>query len=345
MQHDPETSENETFECITCKYVTNRQSDYARHMLTVRHLKRTKCNTSAETRTDPRGKYGCECGKSYSHRSSLWVHMKRCQPAQTEHLNAQNARVSAEVESSEKVNRVLPISHTFTTEPENIVHNTSETDHIMQCVQTMITAQAEAHAAHAEAAAEQTRMFIEAISLKGPQCITNNNTTNNNTQFNLNVFLNEDCKDAYTLREVVDSIECTVMDLDRMDKDGYAATVVRKIMESMQDMSITERPIHCTDARRNTVCVKSEEGWERDEAAMKRLNNSVFRVGRKLSSIVDDWREVYPDHFRGTDSRRKQYHRLITNTLKMTDGNEEARIASKICKGVVLDRKEAMGKA
>jgi len=209
----------------------------------------------------------------------------------------------------------------------------------------MITAQAEAQAAQAAqtaAAAEQTRMFIEAISLKGPQCITNNNTTNNNTQFNLNVFLNEDCKDAYTLREVVDSIECTVLDLDRMDTDGYVATITRKILESMQHMSITERPIHCTDARRNTVCVKSEEGWERNEAAMKRLNDTVFRMGGKLGSMVDDWRVAYPDHFHGTVSRRDQYHRLIMDILKVTDLDVEGRIVSKICKGVMLDRKTAM---
>jgi hypothetical protein len=193
---------------------------------------------------------------------------------------------------------------------------------------------------------EQTRQLVEAISLKETQIITNNNNTtnntNNNNQFNLNVFLNEDCKDAYTLKEVINTIECTVTDLDRMDKDGYAATVVRKIMESIQDMSITERPIHCTDARRNTVCVKNETGWERNEAAMKSLNNSVYKVGRLLGKVVDDWRDTYPEHFRGSDSRREQYHRLITNILKVTDGDVEARIASKVCKGVVLDRKAAM---
>jgi len=221
----------------------------------------------------------------------------------------------------------------------------------MKCFQMMQenqAAQMEAQAAQFEAAQEQTRQLVEAISLKETQIITNNNNTtnntNNNNQFNLNVFLNEDCKDAYTLKEVINSIECTVTDLDRMDKDGYAATVVRKIMESIQDMSITERPIHCTDARRNTVCVKNETGWERNEAALKSLNNSVYKVGRLLGNIVDDWRDTYPDHFRGSDSRREQYHRLITNILKVSDGDVEARIASKVCKGVILDRKAAMKK-
>jgi hypothetical protein len=231
---------------------------------------------------------------------------------------------------------------------------------ITQCIQ-MMTAQSEAHTAqitslikiqteahaaqteaHAVAQAEQTRLLVESISLSGPRSITNNNTTNNNNQFNLNVFLNEDCKNAYTLKEVVDSIECTVKDLDRMDIDGYAATVTRKIMESIQNMSITERPIHCTDAKRNAVCVKNETGWDKNETALKSLNDSVYIVGRKLNNAVVAWREEYPDHYRGTVSRRNQYHRLITNILKVSDLSVEAKITSVVCKGIVLDRKTAM---
>jgi len=208
-------------------------------------------------------------------------------------------------------------------------------------------AQTEAHAAqteaHAAAQAEQTRLLVESISLNGPRSITNNNTTNNNnnTQFNLNVFLNEDCKNAYTLKEVMDSIECTVMDLDRMDTDGYAATITRKILESIQNMSITERPIHCTDARRNAVCVKNETGWDRTETALKSLNDTVYIVGRKLNNVVPAWREAYPDHYRGTASRRNQYHRLIADVLKVSDLKVEAKIVCVVCKGIVLDRKAA----
>jgi hypothetical protein len=293
--------------------------------------------------------YMCVCGKSYKHRQGLSLHKKKCDQKTPE--NEENAK---------KVNRVLPISQTFLYEPDdNDMQNNMQTVmfNFMQAQADRDDKRFEAHAAQTAvqtaaqtaqtaAAAEQTRLFVDAISLKGPQCITNNNnTTNNNTQFNLNVFLNEDCKDAFTLKEVVDSIECTVMDLDRMDKDGYVATITRKILESMQHMSITERPIHCTDSRRNMVCVKSEEGWEQKEAAMKRLNDTVFRMGGKLGRVVPEWQEEYPDHFHGTVSRREQYHRLITDVIKVSDLEIEARIASKVCKGVVLDRKEAMGQA
>ena len=306
---------------FTCRYI----SDYRRHLLTAKHKMITNVITNDvklddKTRTPHTTSYTCDCGKEYKHRQGLYAHKKKC---------------------SNKTLENADISHP---PPENrIVHEPISESMFIKCFQTMMdahAAQANAHAdAHAVAAAEQTRLLIEAISLKGPQCITNN-TTNN--QFNLNVFLNEDCKDAYTLKEVMDSIVCTVSDLDRMDNDGYVATITRKILESIQNMSITERPIHCTDARRNTVCAKDESGWERNEKAMKMLADSVFKVGQKLGRMVDDWRLAYPDHFRGTATRREQYHRLVTNIMRVHDLEVEARIVSKVCKGVILDRKSVM---
>ena len=319
---------------MTCNYRTTKQSNLNRHMLTTQHLEKVNLEsitqTSTQTSDNSQRKYQCKCGKSYSQPSPLWYHKKRCQ------VNIDFP------EEPEKINRVLPVSHTFVAAPDetsmetmlfNLLKEQTERSNKME------ERYAEQMAAHAAAQTEQTRLFVDAISLQGPQCITNNHTTNN--QFNLNVFLNEDCKDAFTLKEVIDSIECTVMDLDRMDTDGYAATITRKILESMQHMSITERPIHCTDARRNTVVVKDETGWEKNEAALKCLNDSVFRVGRKLGRIVDEWKVVYPEHFRGTVSRREQYHRLIMDILKVSDLDVEARIASKLCKGIILDRKTA----
>jgi len=349
--HDP-------FICKKCDYKCRDRYNYNRHISTAKHRNTPELelvprnegnegNEGNDVKNVKNVKHICKCGKTYASRSALWYHKKRCVD---------------NIDSSKKVNRVLPVSHNFISEPDDTTMsdtiqamvNAKVEEHISKMGDPSITklleAQAQAHAAqadaqaaqadaHAAAAAEQTRLLIEAISLKGPQYITNN-TTNN--QFNLNVFLNEDCKDAYTLKEVMDSIVCTVSDLDRMDNDGYVATITRKILESIQNMSITERPIHCTDARRNTVCAKDESGWERNEKAMKMLADSVFKVGQKLGRMVDDWRVAYPDHFRGTATRRDQYHRLVTNIMRVHDLDVEARIVSKVCKGVILDRKTVM---
>ena len=349
-----QTNENNEYilYCNNCDFKCRYKSDYNRHILTAKHTKTTKKATSGNNCKQPES-YVCDCGRAYLHRASLYKHKKKCND---DHKLAEN--------SPPPENRIVHESIYSPPPPENrIVHEPINESMVIKCFQMMMETQAErdeardkvlaehvadqtaAQAAqaeaHAAAAAEQTRLLIEAISLKGPQCITNHNNTTNN-QFNLNVFLNEDCKDAYTLKEVMDSIVCTVSDLDRMDNDGYVATITRKILESIQDMDITERPIHCTDARRNTVCVKNETGWEKNEKAMKLLANSVLLIGRKLGRMVDDWRLVYPDHFRGTVTRREQYHRLIADIMKVNDLDVEARIASKICKSIVLDRKAVM---
>ena len=259
------------------------------------------------------------------HRASLYKHKQTC--GQKNAKNAKNAK------NSETIDTPPP--------PENkVVQEGMNESIIIKCFQTMMEAQAAEAQTQAQAQAEQTRLLIEAISLNGMQCITNNNTTNN--QFNLNVFLNEDCKDAYTLKEVADSIECTVSDLDRMDKDGYAATVTRKILESIENMSITERPIHCTDARRNAVCVKSETGWEKNEEALNTLNSTIFLIGNKIHGMMDAWRAKYPEHFKGSESRRKQYHRLVLEVIKVSDPVTGSHIVKKVCSGVVLDRKAAI---
>ena len=350
----------EKYYCESCDFKCSKLSNYNNHLLTAKHKQAYTGLHEASIKMPPcedieNEIHECHCGMVYIHRQSLYRHRKKCQkmPKNADSQESQESQEwsSNSIESSEKVNRILPISQTFITEPpEPDMANTIQAmvnakveEQLSKMGDSNITrfleTQTEAQAKRDEAAAEQTRLLIEAISLNGSRSITNN-TTNN--QFNLNVFLNEDCKDAFTLKEVMDSIECTVTDLDRMDHDGYVATITRKILESMQNMSITERPIHCTDARRNTVCVKDDTGWERNEKAMKRLAHSVFLIGRKLGRMVDDWRVVYPDHFRGTVTRREQYHRLIADIMRVNDLDVEARIASKICKGVILDRKSIM---
>jgi len=306
--------------CKDCDFKCSNKKDYNRHLSTAKHKKATNGNMWQQEWQQPIN-YVCECGRAYMHRASLYKHKKMCE---------KNPKKPQKTPKNESLDSSPP-------PPENkVVQEGMNESIVIKCFQTMM----EAQAAQTQAQAEQTRLLIEAISLNGMQCITNNNTTNN--QFNLNVFLNEDCKDAYTLKEVADSIECTVSDLDRMDKDGYAATITRKILESIENMSITERPIHCTDARRNAVCVKSETGWERNEEALNTLNSTIFLIGNKIHGVMDAWREKYPEHFKGSESRRKQYHRLVLEVIKVSDPVTGSHIVKKVCSGVVLDRKAAV---
>ena len=328
--------------CEKCDFACSKKSDFNRHLMTAKHKMMTNSDKISYKNAENAAAYICDCGKSYKYRQGLSLHKKKC--------------IQKTPENEEKPQ-----------DPENIVHESITDTTLLKCFQTMMETQSNAmqmqltqsaaqsaaqaaaieqaaviQAKRDEAAAEQTKLLIEAITLNGPKTIMNNSNNTTNNQFNLNVFLNEDCKDAYTLSDVMETIECTVSDLDRMDHDGYVATVTRKILESIQDMAITERPIHCTDARRNTVCVKNKTGWEKNEKAMKMLVDSVYFVGGQLGSKVHDWQVAYPDHYHGTVSRREQYHRIIDDVTNVIDKNIREQIASKVCKGVILDRKTAM---
>ena len=231
----------EKYYCESCDFKCSKLSNYNNHLLTAKHKQAYTGLHEASIKMPPcedieNEIHECHCGMVYIHRQSLYRHRKKCQkmPKNADSQESQESQEwsSNSIESSEKVNRVLPISQTFTTELDD--NDMSDTIQAMvnakveeqlakmgdTNISKILEAQAVRDAARDEAAAEQTRLLVEAISLNGPQCITNNNTTNNNNQFNLNVFLNEDCKDAFTLKEVMDSIECTVTDLDRMDHDG-----------------------------------------------------------------------------------------------------------------------------
>ena len=327
--------------CDPCDVICRTLDEYSVHIKTVAH--KSDRAIGAETATKI---YYCEfCELRCCKKSTYTRHL-----GTGRHAKNKIGMVTHKNPSSHPENIIVQMvsqPDTLSSQTNNIFMSTIQTllasqsekhDKQMAILIQSQTAQTEAHAAHA---AEQTRLLIEAISTQGPQCITNNHNNTTNNQFNLNVFLNEDCKNAFTFKDVIESIVCTVDDLDRLIVDGYAATVIRKILESMQDMTITERPIHCTDLRRNTVCVKNATGWEKGEAALKRLNNSLYFIGKKLSNVVPEWRETYPDHFRGTDSRRNQYHTLIVEVLKVDDVKLEDRNVGIICKSLVLDRKTA----
>ena len=160
--------------CKDCDFNCSNKKDFNRHLLTAKHQNRTSEDIKTPKKPQKPQKNSeqhiCDCGKEYKYYRGLWQHKKTC-----------------------TFNKLTNNSLDIPPPPENkVVQEGMNESIVIKCFQTMM----EAQAAQAQAQSEQTRLLIEAISLNGMQCITNNTTNNNNNQFNLNVFLNEDCKDA-----------------------------------------------------------------------------------------------------------------------------------------------------
>jgi len=205
--------------------------------------------------------------------------------------------------------------------------------------------------------AAQMKELLETITLT-PQVVnqaienTNNqNITNNQThnQFNLNIFLNEYCKDAYTLEDVINQIQYSPEDIDDYGTQGCKDTITHKFHESIKDMPLNKRPIHCTDLKRKSLCVKVETGWERNEDASERVKDSLTKIQIGIHNQFMQWRETHPEHYhkhpQNTPRILDQYHNICTELGKAMDRENIQKMVGIVCDGVTIsssDRKKAM---
>ena len=171
---------------------------------------------------------------------------------------------------------------------------------------------------------------------------TNNNITNNNNKtFNLNVFLNETCKDAMNIMDFVDSIKLELSDLEKIGKIGYVQGISDIITTNLKALDVTQRPIHCTDNKREVLYVKDEDKWEKDNEQKKKLRKVIKHVAHKNSKLIPEFKNKYPDCIHSDSKKSDQYNKLIIEAMGGHGDNDfekEDKIIKNIAKGVVIDK-------
>ena len=182
---------------------------------------------------------------------------------------------------------------------------------------------------------EQNNKIIELAS-KQVSNITNNNTTNN-TQFNLNFFLNETCKDAMNITDFVNSLQVQIADLEKTGKIGYVEGISGILLRGLRELDYTMRPIHCTDLKRETVYVKDENSWEKDDNEKAKLKLAIQRVARKNLRTLPRWQEENPD-FRILDTKENDdYLKIALNSMGGQTDTEHEKYVEKIMKNVLKE--------
>ena len=154
-----------------------------------------------------------------------------------------------------------------------------------------------------------------------------NNTTTNNTKFNLNFFLNETCKDAMNLSEFVDSLKITLTDLENVGKLGYTEGTSRIFTNGLKELDVSKRPIHCSDFKRETVYVKNENKWEKDDEHLKK---AIKQITNKNIRLIPKWKEENPGHQEYHNNKNDDYLKIMYESMGPTDDLEESKTYSKI---------------
>jgi hypothetical protein len=298
--NDKSLKSQHKFCCESCDYSTSRKDQYERHLSTSKH----KNTTNNNEKVGKVGKtYEClHCSKIFNDRAGLWRHKKKCGAGEQISIDIQEIPKSNEVDELKEFMKYLM--------QEN---------------------------------SEMKGMMMEVIKQGiNTNSHNNNNNTNNshNKAFNLQFFLNETCKDAMNITDFVESIKLQLSDLENVAEVGYVEGISNIIVKNLKKLDVTQRPVHCTDKKRETMYVKDENTWEKDEEN-KKMHRVVKKVTDKNARLILKYKEVHPDCMTYHSRYSDQYNKIIVESMGGSGDNmfeKEEKIIAQVSKNVTVDK-------
>ena len=302
------TDFTEKFSCNKCDVICRRKSEWERHLLTRKHRKGPFGNVQEENFTEPK-KHKCICGKIYVTHSGLWKHNKICKyvsdvncPGVNKEDNFMNIILK---ENSEIKNMVIEVVK------QN--HELNKQNNDLQ------------------------KQMLDAFKNIQPSTI---HTNSHNKTFNLQFFLNEQCKDAMNIMDFVNSVTLQLSDLENVSKVGYVEGISNIMIQKLNEMDIYKRPVHCSDAKRETMYVKDKDKWEKEGNDHSILRKAIKYISKKNSDLLIAWSNKYPASKNITSTINEQYMRMIKQAMggcgEITDN--EDKIIKKIAKIILIDK-------
>ena len=298
------------FSCIICDYVTYRKKDFKKHLLTIKHVSNAQqcgknIKLSQTLQPIPQAKqYICVCGKIYVDNSGLWRHKKKCdqQPI---------CKIVEKVEPK------------IEEKPLEIF------DKEMLIIQLLKQNQ------------ELQQSLIELA--KNSINITNNNTNNShNKTFNLQIFLNEECKDALNISEFVSSIKVELDDLEATGRLGYVEGVSRIMNKNLEKLDINKRPIHCSDLKREVLYIKNDDQWTKEEETKPILKKAIKQVAFENIKKIGEWKQKHPGCTDSESRKNDLYLKIVGNAMSGITTEEQIKnidkIVSKVARETIIGK-------
>jgi hypothetical protein len=166
-----------------------------------------------------------------------------------------------------------------------------------------------------------------------------NNTTNN---FSLNVFLNEKCKDAITLKDFVDGLQVRLKDLEETAQLGYSEGVSKIFINGLNELEVNKRPIHCSDAKRETLYIKDNNEWKKEDDNKTQLTKAIKTIGKKNMMQIFEWQKKHPEYNDPDSKENDKYQKMIMNAMSGSTTEEQEnnmkKIIKNVTKNVVIDK-------
>ena len=319
------------FSCELCDFKCCKQNEYKRHLETIKHKMVT--NGNKKTPNSEPVIFNCICGKTYKYLPGLARHKRACAV-----FNLSSVKTKEENDNID----LIDDKDTISIKNENIIlddNNSICMDDNGICSHEKSGITKEMFMSLLKDNQEMMKM-IKSLSenqLTIPQNIINNNNITNN-QFNLNIFLNEKCKDALNMSEFIDSLKITLDDLLFSKNNGITRGVTDIMMKKLKELDIYKRPIHCTDIKRDTMYIKDEDKWHKDNNH-DMFKNTIIKVANKERSALQLWEIENPDWME-TEQKQIQYLTMVRSICEPieTYSNYERKIVKNIGKEILVDK-------
>jgi hypothetical protein len=295
------------FRCETCDFNTGNKCNYLKHLDTRKHKSLTQTLTKVDTNLakDAIPLFMCLCGKSYKHRQSLYAHKKTC------------------------LKKDVNIGETAL-EHSNVNENSIVNNDFKDLVCKMMIENNEIKTMLIKENQELRSQIKELIPKVGSNSnITNNNTNNNtNNKFNIQIFLNEQCKDAINIKDFIQSIKISLEQLEQIQNKGLVEGLATAILENIGRLSLYERPIHCTDIKRETLYIKHDNIWEKDETKQN-IKQAIKELSHKPYCTLKEWLDNNPNYM--DDENKQNYFIQATRCLGQKCDTIDTKVIKKIC--------------
>ena len=308
METKKKLKKSPIFSCKKCDYYTSKKCNFDKHVSTRKHELMVSLETMETKKEQKVAQLNeCEkCKKKYNTRSGLWKHVKICdyipEPHDLSSEDCQNMELNIKMINKDEL--VL-----------KLIKDNSEMMKIIKGQQ------------------EQINSIIPKVGN-----ITNNTTNNTTNNFNLNLFLNEKCKDAINISDFIDSLKITLDDLLFSKKNGISRGITDVMIKGLKELDIYKRPIHCTDIKRDTMYIKDEDKWHKDENHTT-MKNTIVKIADKERTALYQWANENPD-WMDTESKQIEYLTMVRSICEPIENyeNYERKIIKHIEKEIVVDK-------
>ena len=299
------TDFTEKYKCNSCDVICSRESEWCRHLLTRKHKKQLH-GSFLETQnfTDIPHHICSNCGKGYITKGGLWKHNKKCKSPEEKNI----------IEMLLKEN----------TEFKNIVLEVMKSNSDLQ-----------------KQNGEIQKQLVDVCRTSSNTHIGSHNISNsNNKTFNLQFFLNEQCKDAMNITDFANSFDLQLADLESVGELGYVDGITKLILDKLNGMDIYKRPMHCSDAKREIIYVKDADVWSREARDNPRLRQAIKNVSFRNMKLVYNWSNTYPESNNNESRLNDKYMKLV---LESTGGKgpiveSENKIIRRIAKEIIIEK-------